>query len=123
MPAGLNAANEQAVALVLEERIHFLDIPRMIEKVCDRHRADLSADPSLADVLAVDGWARLKQLVRDLGLEDPAREQGIVLCGKAECLRICAAGPILRQHVIGGVPIEDLVVARHQFDGRRQRSS
>jgi 1-deoxy-D-xylulose-5-phosphate reductoisomerase len=58
MPAVLNAANEQAVALFLEERIHFLDIPRLIEKVCDRHRADLSADPSLADVLAVDGWAR-----------------------------------------------------------------
>ena len=58
MPAVLNAANEQAVALFLEERIHFLDIPRLIEKVCDRHRADLSADPSLDDVLAVDGWAR-----------------------------------------------------------------
>jgi 1-deoxy-D-xylulose-5-phosphate reductoisomerase len=58
MPAALNAANEQAVALFLEERIHFLDIPRLIERVCDRHRADLSADPSLADVLAVDGWAR-----------------------------------------------------------------
>ena len=58
MPAVLNAANEQAVALFLEERIHFLDIPRLIEKVCDRHRADLSANPSLADVLAVDGWAR-----------------------------------------------------------------
>jgi len=58
MPAVLNAANEQAVALFLEERIHFLDIPRLIEKVCDRHRADLSANPSLADVLAVDSWAR-----------------------------------------------------------------
>lgn len=58
MPAALNAANEQAVALFLEERIHFLDIPRLIERVCDRHRADLTADPSLADVLAVDAWAR-----------------------------------------------------------------
>jgi (2Fe-2S) ferredoxin len=29
---------------------------------------------------------------------------------------------ILRQHVIGGVPIEDWVVARHQFGGRQQRS-
>jgi 1-deoxy-D-xylulose-5-phosphate reductoisomerase len=63
MPAVLNAANEQAVALFLEERIHFLDIPRLIEQVCDRHRVDLQAHPSLADVLAVDGWAR--QAVRE----------------------------------------------------------
>jgi 1-deoxy-D-xylulose-5-phosphate reductoisomerase len=58
MPAAMNAANEQAVALFLAERIHFLDIPRLIERVCDRHRADLTASPSLADVLAVDAWAR-----------------------------------------------------------------
>ncbi|WP_094556689.1 1-deoxy-D-xylulose-5-phosphate reductoisomerase [Synechococcus sp. 1G10] len=58
MPAVLNAANEQAVALFLEERISFLDIPRLIERVCDRHRSDLRSDPSLEDVLAVDTWAR-----------------------------------------------------------------
>jgi (2Fe-2S) ferredoxin len=46
-----------------------------------------------------------------------------VLCDKADCLRSCAAGPILRQHVIYEGLIEDLVVARHQFGGRRQRSS
>ena len=33
MPAVLNAANEQAVAIFLEEKIHFLDIPRCIETV------------------------------------------------------------------------------------------
>jgi 1-deoxy-D-xylulose-5-phosphate reductoisomerase len=58
MPAVLNAANEQAVALFLEERIHFLDIPKLIEAACDRHRNDLKAQPSLDDVLAVDQWAR-----------------------------------------------------------------
>ena len=58
MPAVLNAANEQAVALFLEERIHFLDIPRLIEQVCERHGSDHSADPSLETVLQVDGWAR-----------------------------------------------------------------
>jgi 1-deoxy-D-xylulose-5-phosphate reductoisomerase len=63
MPAVLNAANEQAVALFLAERVHFLDIPRLIEMVCDRHRADLTATPSLDDVLAVDAWAR--QAVRE----------------------------------------------------------
>ena len=58
MPAVMNAANEQAVALFLEERMHFLDIPRLIERVCDRHRVDLMAHPDLEDVLAVDAWAR-----------------------------------------------------------------
>ena len=59
MPAVLNAANEQAVALFLKERIHFLDIPRLIETVCDRHRPDWRGAPSLDDVLAVDRWARI----------------------------------------------------------------
>ncbi|WP_322774780.1 1-deoxy-D-xylulose-5-phosphate reductoisomerase [Synechococcus sp. CBW1107] len=59
MPAVLNAANEQAVALFLEERIAFLDIPRLIEGVCERHSPDLRQDPSLDDVLAIDAWARL----------------------------------------------------------------
>jgi 1-deoxy-D-xylulose-5-phosphate reductoisomerase len=58
MPAVMNAANEQAVALFLEEQIHFLDIPKLIERTCDRHRQDLRPDPNLEDVLAVDTWAR-----------------------------------------------------------------
>ena len=58
MPAVMNAANEQAVALFLEEQVHFLDIPTLIDGVCDRHRVDLMPDPSLDDVLAVDAWAR-----------------------------------------------------------------
>jgi (2Fe-2S) ferredoxin len=72
-------------------------------------------------------WLRLKQLVRDLGLEDSGRAGGIVLRSKVDCLRICAEGPILLiwpegivyggvtperierivlEHVIGGTPIE-----------------
>jgi 1-deoxy-D-xylulose-5-phosphate reductoisomerase len=58
MPAVLNAANEQAVALFLEERIPFLAIPTLIEAACDRHQRDLHAQPSLEEVLAVDRWAR-----------------------------------------------------------------
>lgn len=58
MTAVLNAANEQAVALFLEEKIRFLDIPKVIETVCDRHRTDLIAQPSLEDILTVDRWAR-----------------------------------------------------------------
>lgn len=58
MPAVLNAANEQAVALFLEEKIHFLDIPKCIEKVCDRHSAQNNSNPNLEDILAADKWAR-----------------------------------------------------------------
>lgn len=62
MPAVLNAANEQAVALFLEEKIQFLDIPRLIESVCDRHQADNSPTPSLEDILRADQWARQEVL-------------------------------------------------------------
>jgi 1-deoxy-D-xylulose-5-phosphate reductoisomerase len=63
MPAAMNAANEQAVALFLDEQVRFLDIPRLIDVVCERHKADLTANPSLSDVLAIDAWAR--QAVRE----------------------------------------------------------
>ncbi|OWY69525.1 1-deoxy-D-xylulose-5-phosphate reductoisomerase [cyanobacterium TDX16] len=62
MPAVLNAANEQAVALFLEEKIRFLDIPRCIELVCDRHTSDNCSTPSLADIVAADCWARQEVL-------------------------------------------------------------
>ena len=58
MPAVLNAANEQAVAIFLEEKIHFLDIPRCIETVCDRHSQQNNSNPNLDDILAADKWAR-----------------------------------------------------------------
>ena len=58
MPAVLNAANEQSVALFLEEKIQFLDIPRLIERVCDRHQSDNHTSPSLDDIIAADQWAR-----------------------------------------------------------------
>ena len=58
MPAVLNAANEQAVALFLEEKIEFLDIPRLIEYACEKHKNDNCSTPSLDDIIAADSWAR-----------------------------------------------------------------
>ncbi len=58
MPAVLNAANEQAVALFLEEKITFLDIPKLIEYVCEKHKSNYQKNPSLDDILAADKWAR-----------------------------------------------------------------
>jgi 1-deoxy-D-xylulose-5-phosphate reductoisomerase len=58
LPAVLNGANEQAVALFLAEKIDFLDIPRLIEQVCDRFGSQNNQTPSLEDILAADNWAR-----------------------------------------------------------------
>ncbi|QLE43721.1 1-deoxy-D-xylulose-5-phosphate reductoisomerase [Nostoc sp. C052] len=69
MPAVLNAANEQAVALFLDEKIRFLDIPRCIEWVCDRHQNDNRTNPSLDDILAADKWARQEVLIATEKLE------------------------------------------------------
>jgi (2Fe-2S) ferredoxin len=108
------------------------------------HHLLLCATPTKAlccpdPAIGAASWNLLKQLVRELGLDNPAREQGIVLRTKADCLRICAQGPILliwpdgviyggvsperieqiiKRHVIGGVPIETWVVGRSQFGSR-----
>jgi 1-deoxy-D-xylulose-5-phosphate reductoisomerase len=73
MPAVLNAANEQAVALFLSEKTRFLDIPRCIEWVCDRHQNDNRANPSLDDILAADKWARQEVLTATENLETHSR--------------------------------------------------
>ena len=105
------------------------------------HHLLLCATPSKAlccpdPAVGVASWDTLKRLVRELGLEDPARPGGIVLRTKADCLRICAEGPVLliwpegivyggvgperierivREHVIGGVPIEPWILRRMPF--------
>jgi 1-deoxy-D-xylulose-5-phosphate reductoisomerase len=54
--AVLNAANEAAVGRFLEGRLRFLDIPRVCRAVLDHHH--FSARPTLAELTAVDRWAR-----------------------------------------------------------------
>ena len=105
------------------------------------HHLLLCATPSKAlccpdPALGSASWDALKRLVRELNLEDPARPGGVVLRSKADCLRICADGPvlliwpegivyggvtperiepILREHVIGGAPIEEWIVRRYSL--------
>lgn len=52
----LNGANEAAVALFLEDKIAFLDIPRLVEEALGRVPA--VGDPSLEDILNADQAAR-----------------------------------------------------------------
>ena len=105
------------------------------------HHLLLCATPSKAlccpdPAVGVASWDALKRLVRELGLEDPARPEGIVLRTKADCLRLCAEGPVLliwpegvvyggvtpermerivREHVIGGRIVGEWVVQRYQL--------
>ncbi|CAI5975553.1 unnamed protein product [Closterium sp. NIES-64] len=59
MTGVLSAANEQAVEMFLDDKIHYLDICRVIEGTCDRHRNDLVLAPSLEDIVHFDQWARV----------------------------------------------------------------
>ena len=113
------------------------------------HHLLLCATPSKAlccpdPAIGAASWDELKRLVRELGLEDPARPEGIVLRTKADCLRICAEGPILliwpegtvyggvgperiepilREHVIGGQPIEQWIIKRMSLKAAARASS
>jgi (2Fe-2S) ferredoxin len=115
--------------------------PTPHQHVLVSHHLLLCATPSKPlccpdPAVGVASWDTLKRLVRELGLEDPARPQGLVLRTKADCLRICAQGPvllvwpegvvyggvtperiepILREHVIDGTPIEAWIVRRYSL--------
>ncbi|WP_243652597.1 (2Fe-2S) ferredoxin domain-containing protein [Novosphingobium sp. PhB165] len=74
-------------------------------------------------------WKYLKKRLKQLGLDGPKRENGGGIArSKADCLRICFAGPvavvwpdgvwyhsctedvlekIIQQHLIGGQPVEE----------------
>ena len=56
MPAVLNGANETAVDAFLEERIGFLQIPRLIQETMERHQTKQSI--SLEDILYAHSWAQ-----------------------------------------------------------------
>ncbi|MFO0038338.1 MAG: (2Fe-2S) ferredoxin domain-containing protein [Synechococcaceae cyanobacterium] len=101
--------------------------------LCATPTKPLCGDPALG----AQSWQRLKELVRDLGLEDPARPDGVVLRTKADCLRVCRDGPVLwiwpegviyggvtperierivREHLLEGRPIEAWILGRSGFE-------
>ncbi|MBW6485097.1 MAG: 1-deoxy-D-xylulose-5-phosphate reductoisomerase [Syntrophobacterales bacterium] len=60
LPAVLNAANEIAVTAFLEEQVGFYGISRVVEMVLARH--ERKEEPSLAEILKADRWARVEAL-------------------------------------------------------------
>ena len=62
MPATLNAANEIAVQAFLEDRIRLSDIPKIIEDVMSKHKAQTVS--SLEVVLEADSSARKKAIMK-----------------------------------------------------------
>ncbi len=100
--------------------------------LCATPSRPLCGDPAIGAA----SWSRLKELIRELGLEDPFRPGGVVLRTKADCLRVCADGPVLliwpegityggvtperierivREHIVGGVPVEEWILRRTPF--------
>nr|WP_305768939.1 1-deoxy-D-xylulose-5-phosphate reductoisomerase [Candidatus Epulopiscium viviparus] len=55
-PLVLNGANEIAVELFLQNKIRFLDIPKLIHKTLDKHI--IINSPTLDEILDIDKWAR-----------------------------------------------------------------
>ena len=64
--AALNGANEAAVALFLEEKIGFYDIPRLVEAALTQ--APGTKDPDLEAILAADAAARQSVAVAARGI-------------------------------------------------------
>jgi len=48
----------QAVELFLDEKVGYLDVMRLVEKTCDRHKQELVQAPNLDDIVHYDNWAR-----------------------------------------------------------------
>ena len=59
-PAVLCAADEVAVELFLSQRISFVDIAHLIERVLEQHQK--VAHPGIEEVMAADTWARERVL-------------------------------------------------------------
>ena len=112
------------------------------------HHLLLCATPTKAKccdpAVGQNTWNELKRVVRDLGLEDTQRPEGIVLRSKVDCLRVCERGPILlvwpegiwysdvtadrieaivRSHILDRQPIAQWIYKTTPFQNIQNKSS
>jgi 1-deoxy-D-xylulose-5-phosphate reductoisomerase len=66
-PCVLNAANEVCVEEFLQNRLKFISLPKIIERVLGKHHN--IGNPCLNDIYHADGWARekAKSIIRRMG--------------------------------------------------------
>lgn len=101
--------------------------------------ADQTKPKCCSREVSAESWAYLKERVRELGLMEGER---VVFRSKVDCLRVCTDGPtavvwpdgiwyrnatpevlerILQEHILGGVPVAEYVIARNAHQARTRR--